>query len=394
MNTYSRREFLEYSIAVAAGTALLPLAGCGSSSEYKGVLEVPDGGYPLIEAAGSHYEIGRTIGAAMKESILGYFKYSDEYTNSVRYLEGEGKEILGSMFSHASAAFPNLIEELEGMAESLGIPLMNLFAFNCRSEIKMLQDPPGCSTIALKDGDRMILAHNEDGNDLNKGRMFLARVTPPSGITFLAFVYPGLLPGNGPVVNQNGIVETTNYIQPRRVADGIPRYFISRAILEAESLDEAVSLATIKGRAFPFHHNLVSLREGRIVSVETAAYPEEKHDILEVEGFYIHTNHFLHPAMVEGGEPDQRPFDVPYISSTTRMEVLTAAVEENGEPSDVEGIVGLLSLHERRPYSPCRHPQGDVHGATLGTAVFQSPKVGMTLYHGNPCMRLEKKYEV
>lgn len=394
MNTYSRREFLELSVAVAAGTALLPLSGCDSSSEYRGVLEVPDGGYPLIEATGSHYEIGRHIGTAMKESISGYFEHSEEYSNSASYLEGEGKEIIGSMFSHARAAFPHLIEELEGMAESLEVPLMNLFAFNCRSEIQMLQDPPGCSTIALKEAGRVILVHNEDGNDLNIGRMFLARVTPPSGMTFLAFVYPGLLPGNGPTLNQNGIVETTNYIQPRRVADGIPRYFIGRAILEAGSLEEAVSLATMKGRAFPFHHNLVSLAEGRILSVETAAYPEEKHDILEVEGFYIHTNHFLHPAMLEGGESGRRPYDVPYISSTTRMEVLTRAVEQGGEPSDVEGIIELLSLHERRPYSPCRHPEGDVHGVTLGTAVFRSPDLGMTLYHGNPCSRLEKEHKI
>lgn len=395
MNKYSRREFLEYSLAVAAGTALLPLSGCGfSSSGYRGVLKVPEGGYPLIEAGGSHYEIGRRIGTAMKESITGYFTYSEEYPNSVDYLEGEGKEIIGSMFSHARAAFPHLVEELEGMAESLEIPLMNLFAFNCRSEIKMLKDPPGCSTIALKEGDRLILVHNEDGNDLNIGRMFLVRVTPPSGMTFLAFVYPGLLPGNGPGVNRNGIVETTNYIQPRRVANGIPRYFISRAILEAESLEEAVSLATMEGRAFPFHHNLVSLGERRILSVETAAWPEEKHDILEVEGFNIHTNHFLHPAMVEGGESGERPYDVPYISSTTRMEVLTRAVENRGEPSDVEGIIELLSLHEGRPYSPCRHPEGDVYGVTLGTAVFQSPETSMTLFHGNPCSGLEKKHEI
>ncbi|MCK4549607.1 MAG: hypothetical protein KAU49_05540 [Candidatus Krumholzibacteria bacterium] len=394
MNRYSRREFLEISFAAAAGAALLPLPGCGSSSEYEGVLEVPDGGYPIIEVSGSHYEIGRQIGAAMKKRITGYLRYADDYRNSVDYLEGEGTEILGRMLSHARASFPHLVEELEGMAESLEIPFMRLFAFNCRSEIRMLQDPPGCSTIALKDGNQAILVHNEDGNDLNIGRMFLARITPPSGTVFLAFIYPGLLPGNGPGLNQNGIVQTTNYIQPRRVADGIPRYFISRAIFEAKSLEQAVSLATMEPRAFPFHHNLVSLGDRRILSVETAAWPEHRHDIMEVEGFYIHTNHFLHPAMVEGGETGERPFDVPYISSTTRMEVLNQAVENGGEPSDVSGILGLLSLHEGRPYSPCRHPEGDVRGVTLGTAVFQSPEKSMTLFHGNPCLGLKREHSL
>ncbi|MBU8922554.1 MAG: C45 family peptidase, partial [Bacteroidales bacterium] len=322
MNKYSRREFLEYSLTVAAGAALLPVIGCGpSSTDYKGLLAFPENGYPLIEVSGSHNEIGRQIGAAMKDRIRGYFDVAGDYIDSVAYFEGEGRSRVEAMLAHARDGFPGLIDELEGMAEALEVPFMHLFSYNCRSEIGLLKDPPGCSTIAVKKGDNVILVHNEDGNDLNVGRMFLARVDPPSGVSFLAFIYPGLLPGNGPAVNIHGIVETTNYIQPRRVVEGIPRYFLSRAILESRDLDEAVSIATMKPRSFSFHHNLVSLNERRILSVETAAYPEHRHDILEVEGFYVHTNHFLHPAMVEGAE--QRPYDVPYISSTTRMDVLT-----------------------------------------------------------------------
>lgn len=402
MNMYSRREFLEYSFAVAAGVVLLPLAGCGPSfSDYRGLLEVPENGYPLIEVSGSHFEIGRQIGAAMKDRIRGYFDVADDYADSVAYLEGEGRSRVKAMLAYAREGFPGLIDELEGMAESLDVPFMHLFAYNCRSEIGLLKDPPGCSTIALKKGDSVILVHNEDGNDLNIGRMFLARVDPPSGVSFLAFVYPGLLPGNGPAVNIHGIVETTNYIQPCRVAEGIPRYFLSRAILESRDLDEAVSIATMRPRSFSFHHNLVSLNEGRILSVETAAYPEHRHDILEVEGFYVHTNHFLHPAMVGGNDGvGKRPYDVPYISSTTRLDVLTRAIESGGEPEDIEGILELLSLHEGKPYSPCRHPEGDVHGVTLGTAIFHAsgrfmaPGKNMTLFHGNPCRRFRKDHSL
>lgn len=393
MNRYTRREFLEQCLSAAAGAALMPLAGCGSSG-HEGVLEVPPNGYPIVEATGTHFEIGRRIGTAMKGRILGHFRYSKEYGRGVEYLEGEGREPLERMLSHARAAFPRLLEEIEGMAEALEIPFMHLFAFNCRSEIEIMRNPPGCSTIALSRGETTILAHNEDGNDLNIGRMFLARVSPPSGVGFLAFVYPGLLPGNGPAVNSRGIVETTNYIQPYRVADGIPRYLISRAILEAKDLDEATALATIGPRAFPFHHNLVSLEEGRILSVETAAWPEQRADVIEVDGLYIHTNHFLHPEMTAPDAQGRRPYDVPYVSSTTRLDVLTDAVEQNGEPEDEAGIIELLSMHEGRPFSPCRHPQGDIHGATLGTAVFAAPHRRMVLFHGNPCLGMRKEHAV
>ncbi|MDD3642281.1 MAG: C45 family autoproteolytic acyltransferase/hydrolase [Candidatus Krumholzibacteria bacterium] len=390
MNGYSRREFLGQCCAAAAGAVLLPLAGCGS--RHEGVLDVPPIGYPTVAASGSHYEIGRTIGTAMRGRILGHLRYAADFRDSVAYLEGEGARTLERMLSRSREAFPHLIEEMAGMAEALEIPFMHLFAFNCRSEIEIMRNPPGCSTIAISDGDRTILAHNEDGSDLNIGRMFLARVSPPGGVSFLAFVYPGLLPGNGPAVNSRGIVETTNYIQPYRVADGIPRYLISRAILEAKDLDEAVGLATMSPRAFPFHHNLVSLGEGRILSVETAAWPEQRSDVIEVRGLYIHTNHFLHPEMSGPGPDGKRPFDIPYVSSTTRLDVLARAVESGGEPSNEKGILDLLALHEGRPYSPCRHPEGNVRGATLGTAVFTAPGRRMVLYHGNPCKHLRKEH--
>ena len=386
MKKYTRRELLEYSLTAAAGFGLLPLALSSSQSIIrKGILEVPPEGYPSVAVKGSHHEIGKQIAASMKDRIAGFLEISPEYSDCVEYLNGEGREAIEKMFRHSCTAFPHFIEEVEGMAEALEIPFMELFAYQCRSEISLLKEPPGCSTIALRNADNLILAHNEDGDDLNVGRMFLVKVTPPSGMTFISFVYPGLLPGNGPGINKAGLVQTTNYIKPRRVADGIPRYFIGRAILEAGSLDEAVSLATMTPRAFSYHHNLIHLPERRILSVEVAAYPEHKHSVKEVNGLYVHTNHFIHPGMTGREKTGFQPYDVPYESSTTRMSVLRKAIESKGPPGNAEEILKLLTLHEGRPYSPCRHPEGDVHGTTLGTAVFTAAAKTMTLFHGNPC---------
>jgi predicted choloylglycine hydrolase len=395
MNTYTRREFLSFSLAAAAGAALLPHA-CRSvpSVTREGVLDVPAEGYPTVDVHGSHREIGRQIGSIMKKGIRSHLELSPQYRSSVKYLDGKGRETVGRMLEHAYAAFPHLVEEVEGMAEALDVPFKRLFAFQCRAEIEILREPPGCSTIALRRGDEVVLAHNEDGDDLNIGRMFIVKVKPPSGVKFLSFVYPGLLPGNGPSINEAGLVQTTNYIQPRRVADGIPRYFIGRAILEAESLDEAVSLATMMPRAFSYHHNLFSIPDRRILSVEVAAYPEQKHSIEEIDGLYLHTNHFIHPGMTGKEKTGPRPYDVPYESSTTRMAVLSEAIQKKGPPSNVEDILKLLSLHDGAPYSPCRHPQGDVHGATLGTAVFTAPAKTMILYHGNPCRGFRREYAI
>lgn len=393
MKKYTRREILEYSLATAAGFGLLPhKLSAVPSTVSEGVLEVPPEGYPIIEVEGTHREIGKKIGFSMKQAISGFLEISPQYGDCVEYLNGEGHKTVENMLRHARITFPQFIEEVEGMAEALAVPFLELFAYQCRSEIGLLRDPPGCSTIALRDADDLILAHNEDGNNLNVGRMFLVKVTPPSGMTFISFVYPGLLPGNGPGINKAGLVQTTNYIQPQQVADGIPRYFLGRAILEAKSLNEAVSLATTTPRAFSWHHNLAHLPERRILSIEVMAYPEHKHSVKEIDGLYVHTNHFSHPDMTGDEGAGSRPYDVPYESSTTRMAVLRRAIESKGPPANVEEILNLLTLHEGRPYSPCRHPEGDVRGATLGTSVFTAATKTMTLFHGNPCRGFRRKY--
>ncbi|MBU0756129.1 MAG: C45 family peptidase, partial [Planctomycetes bacterium] len=291
MKSCSRRSFLEGALKGAAGLALFPYAGCTSASRSNN--EVPLEGYPLVEAEGTYREIGRALGTAMKEKIHEYFAASPDFPQCVDYLHGGAEELL-AMLAHTRERFPHLVEELEGMAEGLDLSFMQLFAYNCRSEISVLRESAGCSTLALSMTGVAILAHNEDGGDANVGRMYVAKVRPPSGVTFLAFVYPGLLAGNGPGFNDRGVVQTANYIQPKIVVSGVPRYFVGRSVLEAKSLREAKELVTTGRRAFPWHHNLMDLKEGRILSVETMP---DRFDSQEVNLIQVHTNHLVHEAM-------------------------------------------------------------------------------------------------
>ncbi|MFH1681406.1 MAG: C45 family peptidase [Candidatus Eisenbacteria bacterium] len=393
MSGLTRREFLRAALAGGAGLTLLPALGCGTASR-KGVLGVPPEGYPLVAVEGSYGEIGFQLGSAMREPILEFFGHSGLFARCRDFVEGEGRRRVEAMLAHARAVFPHLVEEARGMAEALEVPFLVFFAYQCRSEIEVLAGPPGCSTLALSGGGRFLLAHNEDGSDLEVGRMYVARVAAPSGRTFVTFVYPGLIPGNGPGFNDAGIVQTTNFIEPHRVADGVPRYFVGRSILEANDLDEAVTLATVEPRAFSWHHNLGSLVEGRLLSVETVADPRPFHDVIEVEGFFLHTNHFVHPDLAPGDPAGSRPFDKLDVSTRTRWDVLSRAVEEEGFPTSAEDLMGLLSRHGGGPYGPCRHPEGEVRGATLGAGLFDSNAGGMSLYHGNPCGGRLERYEL
>lgn len=386
----TRREFISFSIKSLAGLSIPPLLSCAAQqASFKRDPGIPEEGYPLFEVGGSHKEIGKQTAHVAGDIIKRYLQSSPDFNKCVNYLKKNGKQKLIQMAENARASFPGPVAEIEGLAEGLGIPFLEVFALNCKPEIGLLTRAYGCSTLGWCKGGRMVLAHNEDGHISDSDNMFLLKVAPASGVKFLSFMYPCLLPGVGPTINSYGIVQTTNYIHPRRVFDGIPRYFIGCAILESKDLKKAVAIATVNGRAFPCHHNIASLKEARLLSIET--FPG-RHHVLEVQGGHLHTNHFVHPQMIVS---DSNNRCVPYESSTTRYRVLSKAIKAAGHhPTRADEMLKLLSLHEGSPYSPCRHPKGRIRGVTLGTAIFEAPELAMTLFHGNPCFGHWKRYEL
>ncbi len=209
--------------------------------------------------------------------------------------------------------------------------------------------------------------------------MAVVRVQPPSGVGFAALAYPGTLPGLGPVVNARGVFQTTNYISPASIAAGVPRFFVGRAVCEARDLEHAITLATTQGRAFPWHHNLGDLQQGgRLVSLET--WPDGTHDLQEITGLHLHTNHLTHSAM------EAKPEDTTYLekSSGPRMAALER-LTANEAPDSREDLLALLADRSGSPTRLCRHAGDDFPGVTLATAVFTAGSPSMELLEAAPC---------
>jgi hypothetical protein len=247
---------------------------------------------------------------------------------------------------------------------------------------KRKPETPGCSTLALVHRDRLLLAHNEDGDAAYDGLMFLVKVSVPGKPSFLRLTYPGIYSGSAPGMNDAGMVVTTNFIDGRAVRPGgIPRYFISRAVRNARTLDEAVRIVTHPERAFSFHFNVGSAKEKRILSVETSV---DHHQVYEVRDLYVHTNHLILDEMKD------TPQNEKYVNSSSliRYRILTAEAErlfDRLDEVDGDTLIRLLSIHDGAPYSPCRHPQGEVRGTTLAGSLFDLKKSIWRLYYGNPC---------
>ncbi|MBE9524596.1 MAG: hypothetical protein IMY76_05820 [Chloroflexi bacterium] len=301
-----------------------------------------------------------------------------------------GRNLSDKLLELSQKHCPNVIEEMKGIADGAGIHFDYFWAMTIKSELGAVQkEPPGCSSIFVKDDKKMWLIHNEDGHADYHDIMFTIKVMPPSGVSYISLVYPGTVAGGGPSLNNRGIIQTTNYIGSTKCEIGLPRYVIGRTILEAKDLQEAIQLATFEPRAYPFHHHLASFDEKKYASLETVPGAFE----LKVpSGVYFHTNHLLfektkdYQFQVKGHKNG---------SSHARYTVIKEKLNQTEANNyQAERMLSILSSHQRAPYSPCRHPQGNITGSTLSTAFFDIIERRFTLYKGNPCQAVKNNQVV
>jgi len=402
----SRRALLRGGAAVLGAAALAPLTsvlgGCRSASQQPGeavadAALVPPAErreFPLLDVAGDPYAIGAAIGKRFAQEIRqGIDRRRAWFDGLARFAENEGKPAFEAMIEAARRNLPDVLEETRGIAEGARIPFREIMVLNVRSELEAAQLAPGacpgCSTIVVAHGDKLLFAHNEDGHAAYQDLMFLVRILPRSGVRFLALCYPGIVAGNAPALNDRGLAMITNYIGTVAWRPGVPRYFLDRAALEARNIDEALGIVLHPDRAYGFHHVLAATEHGRPRAVAVEVSPTRS-QVRELSGVYVHTNHLVLEDMRDEPQVDasiQR-------SSMPRYTVLTGALAKVTDPGTlgIDDLVRLLSSHEGRPFSPCRHPEGDVRGATVACAAFDVPRRRLRLYAGNPCRGVFAEY--
>ena len=380
MKTIDRRRFAQLALCA-------PFVFRGHTSEaLETTVRTAPGSrshFPILDVTGSYREIGFAVGRRFRKNIREVIRRRAEWHQGLLTIlqSPAGRRHSQKLLDLTRKHFPHFLDELRGMAEGAGLHFDAIWAMTVKSELGALEtENPGCSTIVFSDERRTWLCHNEDGHAAYTDLMFVLRVSPPSGVDFISMVYPGILTGNGPSMNSHGVIQSTNYIGSVRSAVGLPRYVIGRAILEATSLDEARGIATVEPRAYPYHHNLGGVEGRRYVSVETVPGAT---GVAEPRGLYIHTNHLLHDATKGYPHEDQLYKGSSSMSRYSVLQRLAKGIEAKGLKP--ETLLGFLSSHEQAPYSPCRHPKGDVRGQTLGTAFFDIGRGVFRLYKGNPC---------
>jgi isopenicillin-N N-acyltransferase like protein len=346
--------------------------------------------FPVLEVSGTHYEIGYAIGTTFKERIGKAFNHMDGLIGKVEtFIDTDTERFYTRYVETVQALYPQFIEELQGMADGSGFPFKSFMISSMLPEyIAMMtlgiENPLGCSTVSYKYGGKVYLAHNEDGGYYLHDLMFIVKAHPTGKPSFISFCHPGNSMGPAPAMNDAGIFYSSNFVTGTEFQEGgIPTTFIERSFMEAQTMDEAIRKATIANRAYCFNVNIASRDEAKVVSIEIAPSTYYLH---EVEGLFVHTNHFF--------QPDMEKFTVSNASSKSRFEVLTDLTGAYADRlNEVEGdlLTQFLSSHERSPDSPCSHGGEDVPTSqTLGSTLFDLNNGTWRISFNNPC---QKKFQ-
>jgi isopenicillin-N N-acyltransferase like protein len=287
---------------------------------------------------------------------------------------------------------PALAEEIEGIAAGSGQPVEALFAVNARTELlaggAIAGNPLECSTVAMLDGNRALLAQNWDFHPDLAGTRVVWSIDEP-GLT--TFTEAGVVGKIG--VNAAGVALAINFLGTDADGglDGVPIHVLARALLEeARTVQDARALIESTPVAASVAMTVVGPdAEGGVGARAFELWPGGVGEVAPDRGSIAHTNHFL----AEVGARDVQADSADAPSTHDRLGQLKAALANGLEP-DTARLAELLSSQAGgEPIFRIDDPSDPwiVRCSTLATLAFEVPSGRMWLRgEGGPHAPLER----
>lgn len=343
---------------------------------------------PLVRLKGTHRDMGRQFGEAcasqVKSSIENSRKLLADAYDQLE-LTWEGAQIQARKYiPFAQERFPQFVEEMEGIAEGAGVAFEEIAVVNVMEGVAMdALHLTRCTSMAVNDGrtadGHVLAAHNEDWLPQDEDGVIIIHAEPKNEPAFLAMTYGGLLPNIG--INACGIAQMCDSVYPNDSRIGIPRVVVSRAVLAARTLGEAMDRMLSPHRAAGYNHLLVH-ESGEIYNVEVSA---RRFAILYAEnGYLAHTNHYLDQKM---REIESEPEDL--IGTRIRYFRAMRLLSQTGQHT-VKTLQNIQRDHVNLPNSICNHfiESSDPldREKTINAMVFDMTSRQLHFAWGNPCV--------
>lgn len=346
--------------------------------------------YPYIPIEGTTpYERGVRYGTLAREFII----RARDYYKSVFTRRGDSwREVRGYAGAYEEVvrqSFPDLVEEVRGIAEGSGLSREEIMVINCRYEISKLPRIPECTTGAILPeaaGDgKTFSCKNWDFSGGVMDHLVILHITVEDGTRILGLTEAGQMIRDG--FNSRGLSIGTNNLQSvyDRGGWGIPVTFLRRKILMCHNFEDAVELIHKTPRTISNNMLLTDGFNGRTINIEW--HPKGANQIEAEHGILTHANHFVKTPDIDAikGRPKNRD---------ARLKELLMGHRGHMTAEDIKTC---LRDHEYFPLSICGHPdpEGDGYSRdriTVSSMIVDFKDQCAHICAGPPCQGEYKKY--
>ena len=330
--------------------------------------------FPLVEVAGSSYEMGCQHGALAAQLIERHIHWIERLTGIPR--SGLAERAL-AFVPHVEALSPALMDEVHGLAEGARISLGEALLCQVRTEAAQV-NPGGCTLFALTgsataNGEPLV-GQNLDLEPEYAEVAILLRVSPDDGRPAAVMVtFAGQLGYAG--MNEHGLAHFNASLYGYQWQLGVPRQALKRVMLEKRCVEECVTLlgqhhvpSAASMMLCDGHGHLAGLemRPGSVVRF-AGGHPD----------CLLHTNHYLTPefsALETGFLPDSRP----------RLARLHELVRQHWGCITVETMQGILADHQGDPAGICRHGAAGWH--SIAGFIAEPTRRRLHVRRGHGCL--------
>lgn len=358
----------------------------------------------LYVKARNHYDVGHTIGRTFKGWIEDYMATSDD-VKQLRMFYGvaKGRKFVENYMMTAKKSHPNIVSEIQGMADGANIKFEELFLLQVASEIQFCHidevlgeklntagEGKGCTDVLVNRKHGRFIGHNDDWTEDVSPRVYIVHVTiadERDHVTeqFVSYCYPGYLAGFCFGMNKS-LVISLNSLSPRSAdPTGVPVMILLRSLFACSSIEECVSTMKNKpyGCAYGMNINIACINGPDMCSVEI--YPKMGDTIVSVKKItmsdgadeicvFFHQNHYKHTTAEERGP----------CTGSRRREKRTSEMQSIYSVDDVRAILGDTSdtLEPVYRVPSASHIAPDVK--TSATAIFNINEKQLLVYRSNP----------
>ncbi|MFJ6415641.1 C45 family autoproteolytic acyltransferase/hydolase [Paeniglutamicibacter sp. NPDC091659] len=360
--------------------------------------------FPRIRVSGGPFERGEQYGSLARTQVHharnGYERSfatkGFSWDQAVMQAQGHAEPIRRS--------FPDIWEEMRGIAKGSNLPFEDILAMNCRTEVlwqalvasHRKATGPGsplrgfgeCSSFAIAPTHtalgHTLVGQNWDWLVHGFDSVILLEVEREDGPNYVTIVEAGLLAKT--VMNEHGIGMAVNTLVTSSDGStpGVPFHVLLRALANCEHVFDAVELLASHPRASSGNY-VVGAADGSILNIETAPGDARNINVQVAEhGKTFHTNHFL--DSIDGG------FDLAPLAmsdSYVRLSRLRELIGINAQAVTIGALDHALRDHTDAPGSICCHPDErsdpSAQWSTVMSVVMDLEKRVLHLAEGNPC---------